>query len=203
MDQPREVEVNEPPRRDKPMDETEPVPQQDRETMNYVRRSLEAKIHILEMRIDAVRKQQPCRPREFATGMDRTREARMRCAFCGTSGDHYSDSCKKVRDSNRRKLLLKEDHRCSTCLEIGCTETEQCPKYWTKCYHCSQLGHHSTICEKPDIAQQIEDAIKEMESELQRKDKSQFDQTEAWTGRTPRPHPLLRAGVSRKRDSHS
>lgn len=167
----REAEVIESPRREEPMEASESTtPEQDHDdqTMNFMRRSLEAKIHILEIRIEALRKKQPCRPREFATGMDRSRESRMRCVFCGTRGDHYSDSCRKVRDSNRRKLLLKDDQRCLTCLEIGCPETEACPKYWTKCYHCGQLGHHSAICEKPDIAQQIEDDIKEVEAELQR-----------------------------------
>lgn len=127
----REVEVNESPRREEPMEASEPTPEQDHDeqTMNFKRRSLVAKIRIPEIRIEALRKRQPCRPREFATVMDCSREARMHCTFCSTRGDHYSGSYRKLRDCNQRKLLPKDDQRCLTCLEIGCSETEACPNY--------------------------------------------------------------------------
>ncbi|VDO64133.1 unnamed protein product [Heligmosomoides polygyrus] len=100
----------------------------------------------LEIRIASLQKQQPCRPQEYSVGLDRANEARMRCVFCGSHGKHYSDSCTRIRDSKRRKLLLKRDNRCNMCLEMDCPATEDCPKFWVFCFHCEQMGHHSAIC---------------------------------------------------------
>ncbi|EYB81942.1 hypothetical protein Y032_0371g141 [Ancylostoma ceylanicum] len=165
-----EAEVDDPARRgDDQMDTSqavEEIPAHDRDTLNFLRRTLEAKIHVLEIRIGVLEKELPCRPRAFVNGLDRSSEKRMRCVFCGARGSHYSDSCGKVRDGKRRKLLLRKEKRCITCLELECMENESCPKFWTRCFHCGQMGHHSAVCDQPDVAKRIEEQIEEATAEL-------------------------------------
>ncbi|VDL63614.1 unnamed protein product [Nippostrongylus brasiliensis] len=136
------------------------------DTLNFNKRTLVAKIHILEVRIAAMKEDQPCRPREFHEGMARSTEARMRCVFCGSRGRHYSDSCPRIRDGRRRKIKLQDENRCPMCLEIGCISDQKCPKYWVKCFHCGRMGHHSAICEAPDKAQEIQEQIVEASREI-------------------------------------
>ncbi|KAL6726581.1 hypothetical protein Aduo_008541 [Ancylostoma duodenale] len=93
--------------------------------------------------------------------MDRSNEKSMLCVSCGVRDDHYSDSCGKVRDSKRRKLLLKKENRRITYLELECMENEFCPKYWTNCFYFARMGHHSAVCDQPDVAQKTEEQIEE------------------------------------------
>ncbi|KAK6009491.1 hypothetical protein OSTOST_25573, partial [Ostertagia ostertagi] len=92
---PRRIDDREQPFQDElPMD-MDGIDEGNREEMDVARRILEARIHVLRIRIQSLQKKQPCRPRQYSKGMRRghTTEARMRCIFCGTRGDHYSDSC--------------------------------------------------------------------------------------------------------------
>ncbi|KAK6012732.1 hypothetical protein OSTOST_22091 [Ostertagia ostertagi] len=149
-----------------PMEISNQVDQQERDTLEVKRRALEAKIQRIEMKINSLRKDLPCNPRKFITGLDRAKEKGMRCVFCGTPGDHYSDSCGRIRDSHTRKTLLAESSRCEKCLEIGCDGTETCQKYWNKCFHCGELDHHSAVCEKPDVALKILEEIHQLIVEI-------------------------------------
>nr|CDJ93061.1 unnamed protein product [Haemonchus contortus] len=60
--------------------------------LEYTRRTLLAKIHVLEIRIHSLEQEKPCQIREFISGVDRKEETTMRCTFCGHRGKHYSDS---------------------------------------------------------------------------------------------------------------
>lgn len=73
-----EAEVDEAARRENEQIDTSPVVEdvsaKDREALNFLRRTLEAKIHVLEIRIGVLEKEQPCRPRTFVNGLDRSNE---------------------------------------------------------------------------------------------------------------------------------
>ncbi|XGW25703.1 hypothetical protein V3C99_006816 [Haemonchus contortus] len=146
-------------------DEMELSPEE-AESLNYVRRTMLTKIQALQSRIQSLEKGRPCPTRRYIRGVYKIEESKMRCSFCGACGRHYSDSCPRIRDSVRRKLLLKKQGRCKICLEIGCIADPTCTKYWNRCFHCGRMGHHSAICDWPDKAQEIEDEIRETLREL-------------------------------------
>lgn len=81
---------------------------------------------------------------------------------------------------------------------------ESCPKYWIKCFHCGQVGHHSAVCHLPDVAQKIEEQIEESAAEL-RQTMEKVDAIRRKLSMEAKkiilpPNPILRAGVSQKCD---
>ncbi|VDO65896.1 unnamed protein product [Heligmosomoides polygyrus] len=140
---------------------------EEKETLHFTRRSLLARIHVLEIRIGNLQREQPCKPRLFQAGFTKDEAARMRCAFCGTRGKHYSDQCLRVRDSTRRRIRLRDRARCRMCLEIACnSDADSCPNYWIMCFHCERMGHHSAICDWPDRAQELQEEIDDASREI-------------------------------------
>ncbi|PIO73682.1 hypothetical protein TELCIR_04339 [Teladorsagia circumcincta] len=122
----RRSDDNEQPHQDElPMD-MDDLDEGNREEVDVARRTLKARIHVLRIRFQTLHNKQPCRPRQYSKGMrpGHQTETRMRCIFCGTRGDHYLDSCGRVRDSKRSRILLKRHCRCVNCLKIGCLEKE-------------------------------------------------------------------------------
>ena len=65
----------------------------------------------------------------------------IRCAYCKEL--HFSASCTKVTDPEKRKETLRNTNRCFNCLRIGhrvCNcQSSKC------CRHCKQR-HHQSIC---------------------------------------------------------
>jgi len=64
----------------------------------------------------------------------------LTCVYC--SGKHFSASFGSVTDINARKVVLKRDRRCFTCLRKG-HNAEQCDK---SCRKCNSRKHHQSIC---------------------------------------------------------
>uniref|UniRef100_A0A7I4XWC3 CCHC-type domain-containing protein n=1 Tax=Haemonchus contortus TaxID=6289 RepID=A0A7I4XWC3_HAECO len=179
-------------------DELELSPEE-AESLNYVRRTMLTKIQALQSRIQSLEKGRPCPTRRYIRGVYKIEESKMRCSFCGACGRHYSDSCPRIRDSVRRKLLLKKQRRCKICLEIGCIADPTCTKYWNRCFHCGRMGHHSAICDWPDKAQEIEDEIRESLRELSAAKKKVSTILNVWESRTTfesLPGPNLHRGRS-------
>ena len=66
------------------------------------------------------------------------------CVYC--SEMHFSTSCQKITDINARKIILKRDKRCFTCLKKG-HNAEQCDKSCRKC----KRRHNQSICPEQTI----------------------------------------------------
>ena len=65
----------------------------------------------------------------------------IRCAYCNEL--HYSASCGKITDPNKRREILKKSQRCFNCLKTG-HRLFEC-KNKKNCRHC-QKRHHQSIC---------------------------------------------------------
>ena len=63
------------------------------------------------------------------------------CLFC--SNKHFSASCTKVTDPDKRKRILRELRRCFVCLKSGHIGRDCNSR--SRCFHC-QRRHHSSIC---------------------------------------------------------
>lgn len=63
------------------------------------------------------------------------------CVYCNER--HFSASCEKVKDVEKRKTILKESRRCFNCL--GKSHTAQDCTSVRKCRKC-QGKHHQSIC---------------------------------------------------------
>ncbi|KAL6734769.1 hypothetical protein Aduo_005271 [Ancylostoma duodenale] len=101
--------------------------------------------------INELEREKTCEPRRHHRGtISRERDRYMRCAFCDTKGDHYSDSCTKFVSVDDRKRELHARRRCEMCLETFRLGDRNCAKYFTLCYHCRGFGHHSSICPLPE-----------------------------------------------------
>ncbi|CAB3979329.1 PREDICTED: uncharacterized protein LOC107330089, partial [Paramuricea clavata] len=65
----------------------------------------------------------------------------VRCAYCKEL--HYSASCTKVTDPEKRQDILRNTNRCFNCLRIG-HHVSNCQSS-KGCRHCKQK-HHQSIC---------------------------------------------------------
>ncbi|VDO19529.1 unnamed protein product [Heligmosomoides polygyrus] len=82
----------------------------------------------------------------------------MRCAFCGEIGDHYSDSCYRVRSARQRRNVIEDGEKCVLFLE-PCPGGAGCPKYDWRCFHCRSREHHSALCELPEQSKEISENL--------------------------------------------
>ena len=68
-------------------------------------------------------------------------------------GQHWSDKCDVITDTEARKIYLKNNKRCLNCLREG-NLSNKCLK--TKgCYYCKGI-HNSAICNKREERETIE-----------------------------------------------
>ena len=65
----------------------------------------------------------------------------VRCAYCKEL--HFSASCTKVTDPEKRKEILRNTNRCINCLRVG-HRVSNCQNFKC-CRHCKQR-HHQSIC---------------------------------------------------------
>ena len=65
----------------------------------------------------------------------------MKCVYCKEY--HYSASCERVKDPNKRKEILVKERRCLNCLRPG--HLVSVCKNMKVCRHCGQ-SHHQSIC---------------------------------------------------------
>ncbi|VDO18800.1 unnamed protein product [Heligmosomoides polygyrus] len=114
-------------------------------------RVTEQALHDFEEIIRQLRQEPTCPPRKFDFGrISRSNEMFMKCAFCGVTGSHYSDSCTTVRYAEARRQVIADSHKCDRCLEFVCSRGQTCKKFYQKCFHCRQIGHHSALCDFPE-----------------------------------------------------
>ncbi|XGW01461.1 hypothetical protein V3C99_013976, partial [Haemonchus contortus] len=117
---------------------------------------LEAELHKVTRRMRELARMRTCPIRLFEAGVYRRKERVMACVFCQEKGRHYSDSCNELRIGLERKRYLTSNGRCHNCLEVQCERSRLCSKFGIPCFHCKRRGHHSAVCELPDISLKIE-----------------------------------------------
>ncbi|VDK40164.1 unnamed protein product [Cylicostephanus goldi] len=118
--------------------------------------ALEEKLHRIQRRMRELEKRRTCKPREYEGGVSREGELTMKCVFCAAIGEHYSDSCPRMKTGAERRGFLRRHRRCSNCLELHCQGGFQCIKYRIPCFHCKLRGHHSAVCDLPEETLKIE-----------------------------------------------
>ncbi|KAK6018386.1 hypothetical protein OSTOST_16033 [Ostertagia ostertagi] len=117
----------------------------------------EAAIWELEELVDQLEKQPKCASRSFGQGVRRYEDKLVACAFCEAIGVHYSDACPLIRTVEERQRVLLEKGRCERCLERNCTsDSYTCRKFYAKCFHCKNEGHHSALCLFPEYSDDIQ-----------------------------------------------
>uniref|UniRef100_A0A7I4YKX3 CCHC-type domain-containing protein n=1 Tax=Haemonchus contortus TaxID=6289 RepID=A0A7I4YKX3_HAECO len=117
---------------------------------------LEAELHKVTRRMRELARMRTCPIRLFEAGVYRRKERVMACVFCREKGRHYSDLCNELRTGLERKRYLTRNGRCHNCLEVQCERSRLCSKFRIPCFHCKRRGHHSAVCELPDISLKIE-----------------------------------------------
>ncbi|CAJ0610607.1 unnamed protein product, partial [Cylicocyclus nassatus] len=165
-----EAHADEPPRNEEAMERPQEARLRNEDLLSALqvekKQTLQA-IHDLNLLIDALEKENTCGPRRYHKGeIRKDTERNMSCAFCSAVGYHYSDSCPEVPTGRERRELLEASNRCETCLEY-CAGGNLCRKFYTKCFHCRETGHHSALCELPDRSQDIFDQIEKAERSKQ------------------------------------
>ncbi|KAK5981067.1 hypothetical protein GCK32_020987 [Trichostrongylus colubriformis] len=144
-----------PPLADDPQDEAQGSQENGEEELLQNIKNLEEQLNDVHQKIRELSRMRTCQPRQYEAGVYRLQESKMPCAFCGTLGAHYSDSCSRVRTVQERREFLRNQKRCTICLERECERGYHCPKYSRRCHHCKQTGHASAMCELPEKSLQI------------------------------------------------
>lgn len=72
-------------------------------------------------------------------------EIKVRCAFCGANGLHYSALCDQIVDCESRKKILVNNNQCFICLRKG-HQDKQCQSD-KNCRNCNKR-HHQAISDK-------------------------------------------------------
>ena len=82
------------------------------------------------------------------------------CAFC--RGSHKHEDCKKMKDTNERKNLLRKYSRCFNCLDKGHMARNCMQKVF--CRNCKRQ-HHTALCEGKNSKKVEEEGDKKGESQ--------------------------------------
>lgn len=82
---------------------------------------------------------------------EETNETKPKCVYCGEL--HFSASCNRVKDLNKRKSILTRDKRCYLCLRRGHI-TKECKKQ-QNCRRC-EGRHHQSICQRDSKSEKTE-----------------------------------------------
>ncbi|XGW03478.1 hypothetical protein V3C99_015008 [Haemonchus contortus] len=100
------------------------------------------------------------------------------CAFCGKIKCHFSDSCPKVIDENKRYHIVNTGKLCIHCRDDR-------PKYKCKfkprsCWYCDRIretiavylipednGHHKALCSVPDSSSLLEKRIASLRRDIE------------------------------------
>nr|CDJ87190.1 unnamed protein product [Haemonchus contortus] len=133
--------------------------EQRRDELNKLAAELKHKIYWMEKDLQDF----PYRKREiYSPNMKRD----LACAFCEVEGEHFSDSCPRFTNGNRRWNMILEKGFCQYCL-AQCGKWEDCGAKKKKCYYCGRVsgtyfeylipreGHHTALCNIPDAKEEV------------------------------------------------
>ena len=84
----------------------------------------------------------------------------IHCAYCNEL--HFSASCTKVTDPEKRKDIIRKTNRCFNCLRVG-HRVSNCQSA-KSCRHCKQR-HHQSICETKNPPGKEKDEINKVKTE--------------------------------------
>ena len=82
----------------------------------------------------------------YTEGNNSTGKSTILCVFC--SKPHFSASCEEVRETGKRKDILRRDRRCFLCLKRG-HRVASCDRL-TNCRNCNKR-HHQSICDRSRV----------------------------------------------------
>ncbi len=79
----------------------------------------------------------------LASGSD-SRESWRPCVFC--KGEHFPTECAQFPDLKSKKKEIQIRNLCRQCLGGKHQNNSVCRAKEKKCWYCSQLGHHQSLC---------------------------------------------------------